>query len=144
MDTVIYRIRVEPSRIRVVGSSGLTVEALAKHDAKEGDAEDVGMLDTQSVGRGTAGGHTMSTWASNWTECTNATFGRVHRFWSSSSALHKEVNKWVHTRDGVIVLVYSYSSLSTRTRVRRKVIVLEYITKVIVLTITSHDYMFFI
>ena len=34
----------------------------------------------------------------------------------------------------------------SRTRVRRKVIVLvlEYITKVIVLTITSHDYIFFI
>ena len=54
-------------------------------------------------------------------------------------------------RDGVIVRVlleYSYSSTkqSNRTRVRSKVIVLvlEYITKVIVLTITSHDYIFFI
>ena len=51
----------------------------------------------------------------------------------------------LQSRDGVIVLVYSYSTyeyfLSTRTRVRRKVIVLvlEYITKVIVLTITFHD-----
>ena len=52
----------------------------------------------------------------------------------------------INSRDGVIVLVYSYEYfLSTRTRVRRKVIVLvlEYITKVIVLTITSHDYIFF-
>ena len=50
-------------------------------------------------------------------------------------------------RDGVIVLEYEYFlSTCTRTRVRRKVIVLvlEYITKVIVLTITSHDYIFFI
>ena len=49
------------------------------------------------------------------------------------------------TRVLVLVLEYEYF-LSTRTRVRRKVIVLvlEYITKVIVLTITSHDYIFFI
>ena len=49
------------------------------------------------------------------------------------------------TRVLVLVLEYEYI-LSTRTRVRRKVIVLvlEYITKVIVLTITSHDYIFFI
>ena len=45
----------------------------------------------------------------------------------------------------VLVLEYEYF-LSTHTRVRRKVIVfvLEYITKVIVLSITSHDYIFFI
>ena len=45
----------------------------------------------------------------------------------------------------VLVLKYEYFlSTRTRTRVRRKVIVLEFITKVIVLTITSHDYIFFI
>ena len=55
----------------------------------------------------------------------------------------------LQSRDGVIIFVlvleYEYF-LSTRTRVRRKVIVLvlEYITKVIVLTITFHDYIFFI
>ena len=45
----------------------------------------------------------------------------------------------------VLVLEYEYF-LSTRTQVRSKVIVLvlKYITKVIVLTITSHDYFFFI
>ena len=47
-------------------------------------------------------------------------------------------------RTRVLVLVFEYEyflSTRTRTRVRRKVIVLvlEYITKVIVLTITSHD-----
>ena len=50
------------------------------------------------------------------------------------------------TRVLVLVLVLEYEYfLSTRTRVRSKVIVLvlEYITKVIVLTITSHDYIFF-
>ena len=53
----------------------------------------------------------------------------------------------LQSRDGVIVLVLEYDYfLSTCTRVRRKVIVLvlEYITKVIVLTITFHDYIFFI
>ena len=56
-------------------------------------------------------------------------------------------NLSLQSRDGVIVLVYEYFlSTCTRTRVRRKVIVLvlEYITKVIVLTITFHDYIFFI
>ena len=54
------------------------------------------------------------------------------------------VQRWSNrTRVLVLVLEYEYF-LSTRTRVRRKVIVLvlEYITKVIVLTITSHDYIF--
>ena len=54
------------------------------------------------------------------------------------------VQRWSN-RTRVLVLEYEYF-LSTRTRVRRKVIVLvlEYITKVIALTITSHDYIFFI
>lgn len=34
---------------------------------------------------------TFKTWATNWTDCTNATFSKVHRYWSSNSALHKEV-----------------------------------------------------
>ena len=46
------------------------------------------------------------------------------------------------TRVLVLVLEYEYF-VSTRTRVRSKVIVLEYITKVIVLTITFHDYICF-
>ena len=56
-----------------------------------------------------------------------------------------EYEYFLSTRTCVLVLEYEYF-LSTRTRVRRKVIVLvlEYITKVIVLTITSHDYIFFI
>ena len=58
-----------------------------------------------------------------------------------------EYEYFLSTRTCVLVLVLEYEYfLSTRTRVRRKVIVLvlEYITKVIVLTITSHDYIFFI
>ena len=49
----------------------------------------------------------------------------------------------VCTRTHVLVLEYTYF-LSTSTRVRRKVIILEYITNIIVLTITSHDYIFII
>ena len=51
------------------------------------------------------------------------------------------VQRWSN-RTRVLVLEYEYFlSTRTRTRVRRKVIVLvlEYITKVIVLTITFHD-----
>ncbi len=34
---------------------------------------------------------TFRSWASNWSDCTNATFNRVHRYWQSNSSLHKEV-----------------------------------------------------
>ena len=58
------------------------------------------------------------------------------------------LQRWSNrTRVLVLVLEYEYFlSTRTRTRVRRKVIVLvlEYITKVIVLTITFHDNIFFI
>lgn len=68
----------------------MTVEALAKHNEEVGDEEgddvEMAQTDLQSVGA-----RTFSTWASNWTECTNTTFSRVHRFWHSNSALHKEV-----------------------------------------------------
>ena len=64
------------------------------------------------------------------------------------TAMACDVQRWSNrTRVLVLVLVLEYEYfLSTRTQVRRKVIVLvlEYITKVIVLTITSHDYIFFI
>ena len=52
------------------------------------------------------------------------------------------VQRWSN-RTRILVLEYEYF-LSIRTRVRSKVIVLvlEYITNVIVLTITSHVYIF--
>lgn len=64
----------------------LTMDALAKHD-KTGDNDVESMAadsDQQTMG-------TFKTWATNWTECTNATFSKVHRYWASNSALHKEV-----------------------------------------------------
>lgn len=81
------------------GPSGLTVDAIAQHDAKHAEDEMVlgedAFSDTQSAGATSA--KTFKTWATNWTDCTNATFGKVHRYWSSNSALHKEVNFEVFT-----------------------------------------------
>ncbi len=70
------------------------MEALAAHDgAQEEDSDGDGSMadvrsDTQSIG-----GKTTSTWASNWTTCTNATFNKVHRYANSNSAVHKEVSE---------------------------------------------------
>ncbi|KAK2163707.1 hypothetical protein LSH36_75g12086 [Paralvinella palmiformis] len=74
----------------VSGPSSLTVDALAKHDArqedKDGDAILQDVSETQS-----ASGRTFSTWASNWTECTNVTFNKVHRYVTTSSVMHKSI-----------------------------------------------------
>ena len=71
----------------LTGESGLTVDALAKHDETNEELGADGLESDQQ----TAG--TFKTWATNWTECTNVTFNKVHRYWSSNSALHKEVCK---------------------------------------------------
>lgn len=63
------------------GPSSLTVEALQKHEGAEVDKIDLENADAK----------TFNTWATNWTECTNATFSRVHRLWHSNSALHREI-----------------------------------------------------
>ena len=76
------------------GPSDLTQEALAKHDADAGDIDldgDVEFADAGSSAGQSVGGKTFSTWATNWTECTNATFSKVHRYGNSNSALHKEM-----------------------------------------------------
>ncbi|KAK3582767.1 hypothetical protein CHS0354_015294 [Potamilus streckersoni] len=71
------------------GSSGLTVDALKKHDDFQADKDgDVILSDSDKQSTKTG---TFNTWASNWTECTNTTFNRVHRFWSSNSAVHREI-----------------------------------------------------
>lgn len=68
------------------GDSGLTVDALAQHDQSQEELE----VDRVEPDRQTAG--TFRTWATNWTECTNTTFSKVHRYWSSNSAFHKELD----------------------------------------------------
>ena len=52
--------------------------------AGEGDEYDD--LDRKTVAK------TDNTWASGITNCTNATFGRVHQFSDANSAVHKEVS----------------------------------------------------
>ena len=84
------------------GTSGLTADALAKHD------EDIFTKDTDSMQKGfeklstsdkqSVGARTFNTWATNYTECTNVTFNRVHRYWASNSSLHKEVNTTVDVK----------------------------------------------
>ncbi|CAC5426030.1 RRP12 [Mytilus coruscus] len=77
------------------GTSGLTVDALAKHDedhfSKDTDSLQEGFEKLSTSDKISVGAKTFNTWATNYTECTNVTFNKVHRYWSSNSALHKEV-----------------------------------------------------
>ena len=81
---------------------------------------------------------TLNEWSNEWSMLFNAEKCKCIHY-----GYNNKQQRWSN-RTRVLVLEYEYF-LSTRTRVRRKVIVLvlEYITKVIVLTITSHDYIFF-
>lgn len=89
------------------GESSLTIDALAKHDEQQIDKDgDVSFKSESDVV--SAAGKTFNTWATNWTECTNTTFGRVHRYWASNSAFHKEVIKLnkmlsLHSVGGVLL-----------------------------------------
>jgi 2-polyprenyl-3-methyl-5-hydroxy-6-metoxy-1,4-benzoquinol methylase len=60
---------------------------LAKLDSKSLSKIKIDDEDNQSIGTR----DTFQSWASNWSDCTNATFNRVHKYWKSNSALHKEV-----------------------------------------------------
>lgn len=76
------------------GTSQLTQEALKQHETENQpgfDSDDAMSQTANSSGKFSE--KTFSTWASNYTSCTNATFSRVHRYWSSNSELHKEVEK---------------------------------------------------
>ena len=74
----------------VLGPSNLTVDALARHEAQH-ICDQNSECDAQSVGLRSLA-KSNCTWASQWTECTNATFGNVlRRFSMSNSAQHKEV-----------------------------------------------------
>ncbi|KAJ8317039.1 hypothetical protein KUTeg_004943 [Tegillarca granosa] len=59
------------------GQSNLTVDALAKHDATNVEKDGDVILSDPDFDVQTAGGSTFKTWATNWTECTNATFSRM-------------------------------------------------------------------
>ncbi|XP_060076895.1 RRP12-like protein [Ylistrum balloti] len=73
------------------GPSSLTVDALAKHNEVQVDGDGDAILSGDESDRLTAGGKTFNTWATNWTDCTNVTFNKVHRYWASNSALHREI-----------------------------------------------------
>ena len=78
------------------GPSNLTTTAIAKHNANstENVSDAVSHMSLDEGDNQSFSGNTFNTWASNWTDCTNATFSQVHRYVSSNSAMHKEVS-WI-------------------------------------------------
>lgn len=77
-----------------IGPSCLTEAALAKHnESQEEESGNKPMVDVLSeTDKLSVTAKTMNSWASNWTECTNNSFGKVLRYYKSNSALHKEVS----------------------------------------------------
>lgn len=77
-----------------VGPSNLTVDAVARHEAEHACDEHLGCCaenDAHSIGAHSAA-KTNCSWVSQWTDCTNITFGKVmQRFSLSNLAQHKEV-----------------------------------------------------
>ncbi|XP_074641768.1 RRP12-like protein isoform X2 [Tubulanus polymorphus] len=71
------------------GPSDLTIDAITKHNQAHRDTDPAVDIDNEDAISDHA--KTFNTWATNWTDCTNATFSRVHRFWSSNSEMHKEL-----------------------------------------------------
>lgn len=63
-------------------------------------------MDSMSVFSDSDSINSFKSWATNWSDCTNATFNKIHKYWNSNSALHKEVFKIS------LDLVYQYESLN--------------------------------
>lgn len=91
----------------VDSKGGLTMDALAKHDesqfSHDTDSNQGGFDKMSASDKLSIGAKTFNTWATNYTECTNATFNKVHRYWASNTAYHKEV--W-HTYMCICALYY--------------------------------------
>ena len=96
-----------------LGPSNLTVEALQQHNTSTSDDR---ALDSISDA-GSIGGHsanTFKTWASNWTDCTNATFSKVHsRFNANSTEYQREVSSFslnptvpIHTKPACVIFSF--------------------------------------
>ena len=64
-----------------------TTKALAELDSRSNIIDN----DSHSILNDNESVDTFKSWASNWSDCTNATFNKVHKYWRSNSALHKEV-----------------------------------------------------
>lgn len=74
------------------GPSGLTVDALQKHDGVQ--LERVADQNSENFDARTSkswDAKTFKTWATNFTQCTNMTFSNVHKLWKSNSAFHREI-----------------------------------------------------
>ena len=76
--------------------SGLTSKALAQLDSISQFGNNNKFDDSKSMISEADSADTFKSWASNWSDCTNATFNKVHRYWRSNSALHKEVVLNIH------------------------------------------------
>ncbi|CAI9733252.1 isoform X1 [Octopus vulgaris] len=68
------------------GNSGLTEAAVAKLNAANSCRMDITDNDSASIGKST-----YQTFVTNFTECTNTTFGNVHRLRANSDAVSKEI-----------------------------------------------------
>lgn len=85
-----YRADPVPPRVPAE-KSRLTVDAVKLHNELQG-----GALPMEEEEEGGAGGEAATerssgTFLSGLSDCSNATFSKVQRFWESSSAAHKEV-----------------------------------------------------
>ena len=71
-------------------TSQLTRKALAELDSMSLGNDN--FEDSKSVvSDGDNSADSFRSWATNWSDCTNATFNKVHKYWRSNSAFHKEV-----------------------------------------------------
>jgi ribosomal RNA-processing protein 12 len=71
-------------------NSQLTRKALAELDSMS-MTNDNNMDAKSLMSDNDSDGDTFKSWASNWSDCTNATFNKVHKYWQSNSSLHKEI-----------------------------------------------------
>ena len=72
--------------------SNLTVDALARHEEKHDEEDDVELKDDE--GLSVKSGQTFGAFSvSGLTDCSNPVFATVRRFWDSPSSQHKEVSE---------------------------------------------------
>lgn len=86
-----YRADPVPPRVPAE-KSRLTVDAVKLHNELQGGALPMEEEEEEGGAGGEAATERSSgTFLSGLSDCSNATFSKVQRFWESSSAAHKEV-----------------------------------------------------
>ena len=97
--------------------SNLTVHALARHEEKHDEEDDVELKDEERLS--VKSGQTFGAFSvSGLTDCSNPVFATVRRFWDSPSSQHKEVSelkltyKKQHLYAGICLLA-SFNVLTT-------------------------------